>query len=187
MRHRSLRMACYCHLHLICHQPCWRGLTTRSSGAPTAGRQARSGGTRYIFASPGLASCRRRPLSSNVRPRRRDLPLSKMQLLGSASARHQPRLLPRGAGLQSPGWRQDALLSRIVSFSGICSAQKQPAAQFVAHAVLVPPSSHLPPTVQAWPNHSLKRSANGRPPGPVWRYALHYRHPGPGALPSSPA
>ena len=61
-------MACYFHLHLICHQPCKRGLTTRSSGAPTAGHQARSGGTRYIFASPGLASCRRRPLSSNVRP-----------------------------------------------------------------------------------------------------------------------
>ena len=44
-------------------------LTPRSSGAPTAGHQARSGGTRYIFASPGLASCRRRPLSSNVRHR----------------------------------------------------------------------------------------------------------------------
>ena len=38
-----------------------------STGAPTAGHQARSGGTRYIFASPGLASCRRRPVSSNVR------------------------------------------------------------------------------------------------------------------------
>ena len=44
-----------------------RGLTPRSSGAPTAGHQARSGGTRYIFASPGLASRRRLPLSSNVR------------------------------------------------------------------------------------------------------------------------
>ena len=44
------------------------GLTLRSSGAPTAGHQARSGGTRYIFASPGLASCRCRPLSSNVSP-----------------------------------------------------------------------------------------------------------------------
>ena len=43
-------------------------LTPRSSGAPTAGHQARAGGTRYIFTSPGLASCRRRPLSSNVRP-----------------------------------------------------------------------------------------------------------------------
>ena len=44
-----------------------RCLTPRSSGAPTAGHQARSGGTRYIFASPGLASCGWRPLSSNVR------------------------------------------------------------------------------------------------------------------------
>ena len=42
-------------------------LTRRSSGAPTAGHQARSGGTRYIFASPGLASCRWSRLSSNVR------------------------------------------------------------------------------------------------------------------------
>jgi hypothetical protein len=47
------------------------GLTPRSSGAPTAGHQARAGGTRYIFTSPGLASCRRRPLSSNVRPQAR--------------------------------------------------------------------------------------------------------------------
>jgi hypothetical protein len=47
------------------------GLTPRSSGAPTAGHQARSGGTRYIFASPGLASCRWRPLSSNVRQHKR--------------------------------------------------------------------------------------------------------------------
>ena len=41
-------------------------LTRRSSGAPTAGHQARPGGTRYIFASPGLASCRRCPLSSTL-------------------------------------------------------------------------------------------------------------------------
>ena len=43
----------------------------------------------------------------------------------------------------------------------------------------------LPHTVL--PNPSLKRSANGRPPGPVWRYAVHFRQPGPGVLPSSPA
>ena len=40
---------------------------------------------------------------------------------------------------------------------------------------------------RAWPNPSLKRSANGRPPGPVWRYALHFRQPGPGVLPLAPA
>ena len=47
-----------------------RGLTPRSSGSTTAGHQARAGGTRYIFTGPGLASCRCRPLSSNVRPQK---------------------------------------------------------------------------------------------------------------------
>ena len=42
-------------------------LTPRSSGAPTAGHQGPAGGTRYIFANRALASCRCRPLSSNVR------------------------------------------------------------------------------------------------------------------------
>ena len=37
------------------------------------------------------------------------------------------------------------------------------------------------------PNPSLKRSANGRPPGPGWWYAVHSHQPGPGGLPLSPA
>ena len=37
------------------------------------------------------------------------------------------------------------------------------------------------------PNPMLKRSTNGRPPGPVWRYAVHFRQPGPGVLPLPPA
>ena len=45
-----------------------RCLTPRSSGAPTAGHQARSVAC-FILHSPGLASHRRRPLSSNVRHR----------------------------------------------------------------------------------------------------------------------
>jgi hypothetical protein len=36
-----------------------------------------------------------------------------------------------------------------------------------------------------WPNRSFNRTANGRPPSPVWRYAVHFRQPGLGALPSS--
>ena len=47
-----------------------QGLTPRSSGAPTAGRQARSGGTRYIFASRARASHRWCRLNSNVRHRK---------------------------------------------------------------------------------------------------------------------
>ena len=53
--------------HLGTH-PC--SLTPRSRRGPTAGHQARSGGTRYIFASPGLAPHRRSRLSSNVRQRK---------------------------------------------------------------------------------------------------------------------
>jgi len=37
------------------------------------------------------------------------------------------------------------------------------------------------------PNPSFKRSANGRPPSPGRRYAVHFRQPGLGVLPSSPA
>jgi hypothetical protein len=33
------------------------------------------------------------------------------------------------------------------------------------------------------PNPSLKRSPNGGPPGPVWRYAVHFRQSGPGVPP----
>ena len=39
----------------------------------------------------------------------------------------------------------------------------------------------------ALPNPSLKRSANGRPPGPGWWYSVHFHQPGPGVLPPSPA
>ena len=53
-------------------------------------------------------------------------------------------------------------LSRIGSFSGICSVLKQPAAPFVAHGVPLPPLSHLLSTVQAWPNPSLKADTSRR-------------------------
>ena len=47
--------------------------------------------------------------------------------------------------------------------------------------------SNKPENRALMPNPSLKRRANGRPPGPVWRYAVHFHQPGPGVLPSSPA
>ena len=37
------------------------------------------------------------------------------------------------------------------------------------------------------PNPSLKRSANGRPPGPATGYGVHFPVAGPGVLPLSPA
>jgi len=44
-------------------------LTIRSSGAPPAGHQAREA-IMFIIVLAGLAPCRRRPLSSNVRQHR---------------------------------------------------------------------------------------------------------------------
>jgi hypothetical protein len=49
---------------------CWRRLTLRSTGEPTAGHHARAGGTPYIFTGPGLAACRCLPVNSNVRPQK---------------------------------------------------------------------------------------------------------------------
>ena len=38
----------------------------------------------------------------------------------------------------------------------------------------------------ATPNPSVEARPNGRPPGPVRRYAVHFRRPGPGVLPLVP-
>jgi hypothetical protein len=43
------------------------------------------------------------------------------------------------------------------------------------------------PSRRPRPNPSLKRSTSGGPPGPVWRYAVHFRQPGPGVPPLAPA
>jgi hypothetical protein len=40
---------------------------------------------------------------------------------------------------------------------------------------------------RARPGPSLKRSANGTPTGPLWRYAVHFRQPERGVFPSWPA
>ena len=66
-----------------CSQSAQCRLTHRSSGAPSAGRQARAGGTRYIVASPGLAPFRRCPLSSNVS---RQMPKRRIACLAVALA-----------------------------------------------------------------------------------------------------
>jgi hypothetical protein len=72
-----------------------------------------------------------------------------------------------------------------------------PSATTVAHGRVLnrtrPRSSSLQHAVRctrlraARPNPSLKRSANGRPPGPGWWYAVHFHQPGPSVLPLSPA
>ena len=46
-------------------------------------------------------------------------------------------------------------------------------------------TTHRAPPVR--PNPSFKPSTNGMPRGPGWRYAVHFRHPGPRVTPSVPA
>ena len=87
-----------------------RGLTLRPRRGPTASHQARAGGTRYIFTGPGLASCRRSRLNSNVRPRGRQMRHASIRLVQVAS----PRWLPAasrhhcaGNSMQPPMHRRD--------------------------------------------------------------------------------
>ena len=65
---RQHHMRSYAYSATAAQRTPQQGLTLRSKGAPTACHQARAGGMVYIFTSPGLASHRRCPLSSNVRP-----------------------------------------------------------------------------------------------------------------------
>ena len=51
-----------------------------------------------------------------------------------------------------------------------------------SHTTTIAPFIHL-----VWPNQSLKRSANGMPPGPGLKYSVHFLSPGPGGIPLSPA
>ena len=216
-----------------------RCLTPRSSGAPTAGHQARPGGTRYIFASPGLASCRCRPLSSNVRPH--EMPIlsaaripqfQRQQTALSRSSRPRTaRRCPRCAGSQldrqlhgsdfSQGrleaGRSAVTMTPYLSRIGACPCFAQRRvwgpckAYFVFRsrcAVRLQKSvqQSLPrrfyrarmlqmqvKALQAFklrqnvrPNPSLKRSANGVPPGPVCGMP-HFPQPGPGVPPLAPA
>jgi hypothetical protein len=48
---------------------------------------------------------------------------------------------------------------------------------------IIPRTTHR----ASMPNPLLKRSTNGRPPGPGLRYAVHSLSPGPGVLPLAPA
>ena len=85
------------------------GLTHRSTGAPTAGHQARAAGTRYIVCGPGLASCRRRPVSSTLDRRARrhsNGPATSNQGAPNATAIHaatrRPRLATRPRAATAP-------------------------------------------------------------------------------------
>ena len=72
--------------------------------------------------------------------------------------------------------REDKLLPRQVGFPHVV----------VGYLPVATPAV-LPVVSTAVPNHSFKPSPNGVPRGPVRRYAVHFRHPGPRVTPLVPA
>jgi hypothetical protein len=93
--------------------PQHRGLTPRSSGAPTAGHQGPVGGTLYIFANRALASCRCRPLSSNVRHPKNAVSLGQQEVRLSAWV-EQPR--------SGKAARRGGVVERNDTLQAICAA-----------------------------------------------------------------
>ena len=173
-----------------------RGLTLRSRRGPTAGHQARSGGTRYIFASPGLASYRWSRLSSNVRQHNLTAQTCVHTVRPSgltfahASANPECSVPPfhkvsGNSAVPKPRRRASASpRERGPTVTAACHHLVPPPRLARERAKVAPAALGLHPHHRgALPNPSLKRSANGRPPGPVWRYAVHFRQPGPGVLP----
>jgi len=49
-----------------------------------------------------------------------------------------------------------------------------------------PKTNRLVAHLRPRPNTSVEARPNGGPPGPGWRYAVHFRHPGPGVPPLAP-
>ena len=97
---------------------------------------------------------------------------------------------PSPSVIGAPAARRLVLVAAVRSGgenAGVCIS---PNALFQAHAA--GPRSHGAQAARgirrhAVPNPSFKRSANGRPPSPGRRYTVHFRQPGLGVLPSSPA
>ena len=186
----------------------------------------------YIFSARALASCRRRPLSSNVRPhtnryrwlaQHREQPMPRtvqVQLLRSGITAAPKHVLGRTAladaraccsrlGFHVCASRQLARAVRLPasvsscnhrpsmlspSFSsvqggGMVSTSAAPAtARFggLKVATLWPVMNQLA-LGRVRPNPSFKPSPNGVPRGPGWRYAVHFRQPGPRVTPLVPA
>jgi hypothetical protein len=168
-------------------------LTLRSRGGPTAGHQAWA----TVCSCPFSVAQAWRPtvglpLTSHVRRRgtgtEKLIYTARPSGLALVNAMHV-------AGNRSPNPTQGQLThflgpafrranhhrKKMLHWSSPAAARRlrAPGSACVVHA-----SRHLrvPP-----PNPSVKRSANGRPPGPGRWYPVHFHRPGPGVLPLSPA
>ena len=108
--------------------------------------------------------------------------LKSQRLEGASRRLNSQSVVVATAAFQPSGWLPAKSTDVVSALTG---SSKSWCFRVVSSGKLAP--RQPPGTPPALPNPSLKRSANGRPPGPVWRYAVHSRQPGPGVLPLSPA
>ena len=160
----------------------------------------------YIFTSPGLASRRRRPLSSNVRPGMATF-AAIPTVLWKPAARAARHLC--GIGMSASGFvssrqcKAPSLFAATRAFPAHRDSQSETLHSCVPRSDGIPPLLHLlpgraasvahhqdqscpPRTRRAWPNTSFEARPNGKPPGPGHRYGVHFLWPGPGVLPLVP-
>ena len=192
-----------------------RGLTPRSRRGPTASLQARRSALLTIRPS-GLAPRRWSRLTSNVRQRRNPVQFaSRVGACRREPNRHKA-VLPRATASSLEIWPVCLLdcphcvdSSRFQLARGAAGSTES-SVQFGAGGLntwrttfrlRVAANNFRSPTgiaasqylsrrgseCTALPNPSVKRRANGAPPSPGHRYAVHSPWPGPGGTPSSPA
>ena len=117
---------------------------------------------------------RRKPVPPPVKPSPRR---ARPALLGKTQIAQ--RSVATGAGARASATRPAIVAHRVTVAAGLGAA---------ASSIASVQRSHMPAGQPlAAPNPSLKLSPNGRPPGPSWRYAVHFRQLGPGVLPLVPA
>ena len=108
--------------------------------------------------------------------------LKSQRLEGASRRLNSQSVAVATAALQLSGWLTAEPTGVVPALTGRLKSWCSRAVPSGKLALRLPPVA--PP---ALPNPSFKRSANGRPPSPGRRYTVHFRQPGLGVLPSSPA
>ena len=108
--------------------------------------------------------------------------LKSQRLEGASRRLNSQSVAVATAAFQPSGWLPAKSTDVVSALTG---SSKSWCFRVVSSGKLPP---RLPPRAPpALPNPSLKRSANGTPPGPRSRYGVHFLQRGPGVMPSSPA
>jgi len=151
-------------------------LTLRSRGAPTARHQALATGTVYIVCGQGLASLRRRPLTSNVRPQMAAATLSREnECRGSTRTTVTPATFPECAA-SLPAVRTSTGLRENVRCHAKGHDRHHPASSRQPRDCDRPRQDTQATVATSWQRHSPRRSALKVARRPSRRFVLSCTH-----------